>query len=95
MCTETATCDVDNATKNYKKISDSGLRKVGLDTKMTLHHPPTANSMSLISQLFLARFKPNFKGRFVGSSTTITATTWTTTTITTTTTKATFHLLLT
>ena len=41
--------------------------------------PPTTtttNSMSLISQLFLAQFKPNFKGRFVGSTTTITTTIW-------------------
>ena len=39
---------------------------------MTLHHPPppttTENSMSAISQLLLARFWPNFKGRFLGTS---------------------------
>ena len=41
---------------------------------MTLHHhhppppPPTLNSMSAISQLLLARFWPNFKGRFLGPS---------------------------
>ena len=38
---------------------------------MTLHHhhpPPTENSMSAISQLLLARFWPNFKGRFLGHS---------------------------
>ena len=66
--------------------------KVGFYMKMTLHHQHT-NSMSSISQLFLTQFQPNFKGRFVGSTTTITTTTWTT--ATTTTTKATFYLLLT
>ena len=30
--------------------------------------PPTGNSMSAISQLLLARFWPNFKGRFLGPS---------------------------
>ena len=52
---------------------------VGFDTKMTLDHhhihpppppPTTTNSMSLISQLFLTRFKPNFKERFARSTTT-------------------------
>ena len=66
-----------------------------LDIVTTFHHhptPPTANSMPLISQLFMTRFKLNFKGRYVGSKTTIATTTWTTTA--TKTTKATFHLLL-
>ena len=63
--------------------------------------PPTTthtNSMSSLSQLFLTRFLPNFKGRYVGSTTatiTTTGTTTTTTTTTTRSTKATFHLLLT
>ena len=37
---------------------------------MTLHtiHPPTENSKSAISQLLLARFWPNFKGRFLATS---------------------------
>ena len=34
--------------------------------------PPTANSMSAISQLSLTRFWPNFKSRCLGSKTTIT-----------------------
>ena len=55
--------------------------KVGCDMKMTLihhHHPPPppttthTNSMSVISLLLLTRFQPNLKGRFVGSTTTIT-----------------------
>ena len=48
--------------------------------------PPTTtttNSMSLISQLFLARFKPNFKNRLAESTTVTITTTWTTTTTTT------------
>ena len=43
----------------------------GFIEKMTLHHhhpPSTENSMSAISQLLLARFWPNFKGRFLGHS---------------------------
>ena len=37
---------------------------------MTLHthHPPPENSMSVISQLLLNRFGPNFKCRFLGPS---------------------------
>ena len=80
--------------------------KVGVNMKMTLHHhhhypPPTTttNSMSSISQLFLTQFWPNFKSRFVESTTiiTTTTTTWTTKTTTTTATtitraaKAIFH----
>ena len=45
--------------------------KVGCDTKMTLHTTPPhhhRNSMSVISQLLLTRFWPNFKGRFQGTS---------------------------
>ena len=34
------------------------------------HHQPTENSMSAISQLLLARFWPNFKVRFLETSTT-------------------------
>ena len=46
--------------------------KVGFDMKMTLHTthhptpPPHRNSISVISQLLLTRFTPNFKGRFLG-----------------------------
>ena len=47
---------------------------------------PTANSMSLISQLLLTRFQPNFKVRFLGWTTTLTTTL-------TTITSTTFHLL--
>ena len=66
--------------------------KVGFDMKMTLDHHHS-NSISLKAQLFLTQFKPDSKGRFMGSTTTITTTPWTTTTITTTkTTKTTFHL---
>ena len=47
--------------------------KVGFDTKMTLQTTTTTthhhrNSKSVISQLLLTRFEPNFKRRFLGLS---------------------------
>ena len=52
-----------------------------LDTKMNLHHHHHhyTNSMSAMCQLLHTLFGPNFKGRFLGSTTTTTDTLTTTT----------------
>ena len=50
------------------------MTKVWGDMKITMHphHPPThTNSMSAKSHLLLTRFQPNFKGRVLGSTTTM------------------------
>ena len=67
------------------QLNLNSTQKLGVTRKWlynTPHHhpPPTQTQYHRYLSCTWPAFKPNFKGRFVGSTTTITTTTWTTTT---------------